>query len=68
MIKNFILNYYKVRLLKLVNANKDLIQHKCLYNENTSIGYNRLKLNAELENLKLQFFKNLPYINKIIKN
>lgn len=67
MLKKLIKDYYKFRHYKLIEAMQDQVRYDCLYGEDSLLRYQGLKLHVALEELKLEFFKGLPYVSKIIK-
>ena len=68
MLKKFINYYYNFRLHQLTEAMQDQVKHDCLYGEDSSLRYQQIKLRVALEDFKLEFFKGLPYVTKIINN
>jgi hypothetical protein len=57
MIKKFLMNYYKYRLHKLVEAYQNEIRYNCLYGYDDSLRCIGLMLQSKLQEFYLEFYK-----------
>ena len=57
MIKKFLMDYYKYRLHKLVEANQNELRYICLYGYNESLCCIGLMLQSRLQEFYLEFYK-----------
>lgn len=58
---------YALHVTDVANAIQDLVRYECLYGMSNTIIHNQLKLLVAWEEFKLEFFKGLPYVHKVIK-
>lgn len=66
-IKKFINHCYNCHVKAVSNAIHELNRYECLYGQTETLYYDGLKFAVAWEELKLEFFKSLPYVHKIIK-